>query len=351
MSSEEHQLLRSSVREFAQKNIESISAKIERDGLRQETITAMAAQGFVGARVPSEVGGTGLDELGYMIVLEELARVSPSAAVKVLITNSLYVPLVLAAGKGKETLEDFATAKVDATVAHASMLEGFREQSGVTVTNSRAQGVKDYVLNSDAKLVILAENGAPGKLLLVKGGVEPLNDQTRLGFRGLRFSSVKVDSGDFEVLGENGPGMLEDVMNGMDLGVAAIALGISAGAVSKAIDYSKSRTTFEHPLKDYGPVASSLSSLKSEEEMLRNFIYSEGLSGTARVMARVKSTQLAISATKQALQVHGGYGYFGDFGVEKFYRDAMALPLLFSRGVKDVQRLSQAVFESKAGYI
>ena len=351
MSSEEYQLLRSNVREFAQKNIEGISAKIERDGLRPETIGAMAAQGFIGARVPGDLGGTELDERGYMIVLEELARVSPSAAVKVLITNSLYLPLAMATGKGKETLKDVASANVNATVAHTSLLEGYREQTGVTVANSRAHGVKDYVLDSDAKLVILAANGSPGTLLLVNGGVEPVNDQTRLGFRGLRFSSIKVDSGDFEVLGENGPGLLEEAFIGMDLAVAAIALGITSGALAKAIDYSKSRTTFEHALKDYQPVAFSLSSLKSEEEMLRNFMYSEGLSGTARVMARVKSTQLARNATKQALQVHGGYGYFGDFGVEKFYRDAMALPLLFSRGAKDMQRLSQAVFESKAGFM
>ena len=199
--------------------------------------------------------------------------------------------------------------------------------------------------------MILAANGAPGNLLLVREGLEPVNDQTRLGFRGLRFSSVKVDSSEFEVLGENGPGLLEDTLNGMDLEVAAVALGITAGAVAKAIDYSKSRSTFEHPLKDYQPVAFSLSSLKSEEEMLRNFLYSESLSGTAKVMARIKSTQLARSATKQALQVHGGYGYFGDFGVEKFYRDAMALPLLFSRGAIDMQRLSRAVFETKAGFM
>ena len=351
MSSEEHQLLRSSVREFVQKNIEVISAKIERDGLRPETVMAMAAQGFLGASVPSELGGTGLDERGYMIVLEELARVSPSAAVKVLITNSLYAPLAMATGKGKETLEDVSSAKINATVAHTCLLEGYREQTGVTFSNSHAKGVKEYVLNSDAGLVIMTANGTPGTLLLVRGGVEPVGDQTRLGFRGLRFSSVKVDSGDVEVLGGNGMEMLEEALNGMDLEVAAIALGITAGAVAKAIDYSKGRTTFDHPLKDYQPVAFSLSSLKSEEEMLRTFIYGEGLSGMAKVMARVKSTQLARSATKQALQVHGGYGYFGDFGVEKFYRDAMALPLLFSRGVKDMQRLSQAVFESKAGFM
>ena len=301
--------------------------------------------------MPIELGGTDLEERGYMMVLEELARVSPSAAAKVLITNSLYAPLAMATAKGKETLGEVASGKVNATVAHTSVLEGYREQTGVTVGGSRALGGKDFVLNSDAELVILAANGAPGALLLVKGGVEPVNDQTRLGFRGLRFSSIRVDSGDFETLGGYGTAMLEEALNAMDLEVAALALGITAGAVTKAIDYSKGRTTFDHPLKDYQPVAFSLASLKSEEEMLRSFIYGEGLSETARVMARVKSTQLARSATKQALQVHGGYGYFGDFGVEKFYRDSMALPLLFSRGVKDMQRLSQAVFESKAGFM
>ena len=351
MSSEEHQLLRSSVREFALKNIEGIAAKIERDGLRPETVTAMAAQGFIGARIPSELGGTGLDERGYMIVLEELARVSPSAAIRVLITNSLYLPLAMASEEGRGTLEDVASAKVNGTVAHASLLEGYRDETGIKITDSRAQGVKDFVLNSDAKFVVLGASGAPGSLLLVKGGTEAVNDQTRLGFRGIRFSSLRVDSSDYVVLGENGPGLLEGAMNDMDLAVAAVALGITAGAVTKAIDYSKSRTTFEHPLKDYEPVAFSLSSLKSEEEMLRSFMYGEGLSASGRVMARVKSTLLARNATKQALQVHGGYGYFGDFGVEKFYRDAMALPLLFSRGAKDMQRLSQAVFESKAGFM
>ncbi|HYB06972.1 MAG TPA: acyl-CoA dehydrogenase family protein [Nitrososphaerales archaeon] len=351
MSSEEYQLLRKSVREFGQKNIEGVAAKIEKEGLRQETVMGMAAQGFVGARIPSELGGAGLDEHGYLIVLEELARISPSAAVKVLITNSLYLPLVLAAKKGEESLQDAASAKINVTVAHAGLLEGHSAKPGVTVADSRARGEEEHVLNSDANLIILAATGAPGPLLLVKGGFEPLSDHLRLGFRGLRFSSIKVDSGDFVVLGENGLGAIEAALNEMDLEVAAVALGITSGALTKAIDYSKARTTFEHPLKDYQPVAFALSSLRSEEEMLRSFIYAEGLSSTAKMMARMKSTELARRATAQALQVHGGYGYFGDFGVEKFYRDAMALPLLFTRGVKDMERLSEAVFESKAGFL
>jgi alkylation response protein AidB-like acyl-CoA dehydrogenase len=351
MSSEEYQLLRSSVREFGQKNIEGIAAKIEKDGLRQETVAGMAAQGFVGARIPGDLGGTGLDEHGYLIVLEELARISPSAAAKVLITNSLYLPLVMASGKAKETLQDAASGKVNVTVAHACSLEGYSKGKGVAIAGSRAQGEEEYVLNSNANLVALVADGTPGALLLVRSGFEPLDDHLRLGFRGLRFSPIKVDSSDFEVLADDGPAAIDAALVGMDMAVAAFALGITAGALSKAIDYAKARTTFEHPLKDYQPVAFALSSLKAEEEILRSFIYTEGLSPTAKLMARVKSTDLARRATAQALQVHGGYGYFGDFGVEKFYRDAMALPLLFARGVKDMERLSKAVFESKAGFL
>jgi alkylation response protein AidB-like acyl-CoA dehydrogenase len=351
MSSEEYQLLRSTVREFGQKNLEGIAAKIEKEGLRRETIEGMAAQGFIGARIPTDLGGAGLDQLGYLIVLEELAKISPSAAAKVLITSSLYLPLVLESGKGKDTLEDAASGKLNVTVAHGVALEGHSVGPGVMVSDSRARGEEEYVLNSNANVIIISANGRPGTLLLVRSGFESASDHLRLGFRGLRFSSIKVDSADFEVLGENGQAAIEGTLNRMDLEVAAVGLGIASGALTKAIEYSKARTTFEHPLKDYQPVAFALSSLKSEEEMLRSFLYTEGLSSTAKMMARIKSTELARRATAQALQVHGGYGYFGDFGVEKFYRDAMALPLLFSRGEKDMERLSQDIFESKAGFL
>ena len=351
MSEEDLQLLRGSVREFAQRSIEGVAAKIEREGLSQQTVEGMAAQGFIGAKVPGELGGTGLDERGYMVVLEELARVSPSAAARVLITNSLFVPIVLAAGKGKEMLREVASARVNATVSHVVSLEGRRDGHGVALGGSRATGEEEYVLNSDARSVILTANDAQGTLLLVRGGSEPVDDKARLGFRGVRFSSIRVDTDDYEVLAEKGARFIDTALDNMDLEVAAVALGITSGALAKAVDYSKARTTFEHPLKDYQPVAFSLSSLRSEEEMLRSFIYGQGMSERAKVMARVKSMELAKGATKQALQVHGGYGYFGDFGVEKFYRDAMALPILFSRGVKEMERLSEAVFESRAGFL
>jgi len=351
LTSEEYQLLRSSVREFAQKNIENISVKMEQEGLSPETARSMASQGFMGARVPTEYGGTGLDERGYMIVLEELARCSPSAAVRVLITNSLFVPLVMASGKGKEVLRDVASAKTSVAVDHCGLLEGHSRASGVVIDGGHARGTMDYILNGGADTIIVAADDPQNSLLLIKASFKRVEEHPRLGLRGLAFSSLAIDSTDFEKLSENGSKQIDAVLKEMDLEVASVSLGIAAGALAKALEYSKSRITFEHPLKDYQPVAFGLSLLKAEEEMIRDFAYGERRSAAEKTMARVKAVALAKNATNQALQVHGGYGYFEDFGVEKFYRDAMALSVLFNRGSKDLERLSEQVFDSKAGFL
>jgi alkylation response protein AidB-like acyl-CoA dehydrogenase len=351
LMAEEYQLLRNSVRDFAQKNIESIAVKIEQEGLSPGTARSMASQGFMGARIPTEYGGTGLDERGYMIVLEELARCSPSAAVRVLIANSFFLPLVMPSEKSREILRDVASAKISVAVDHCGPLEGHGRTSGVAIEGSRARGRVDYVLNGSADAMIVAANDLQNSLLLVKAGFKPVEEHPRLGLRGLDFSSLDIDSRDFEKLSDNGSQLIEAALNDMDLEVAAVSLGIAAGALAKAVEYSKVRTTFEHPLKDYQPVAFGLSLLRSEEEMVREFAYKEHHAAAGKVMTRVRSVSLAKNATNQALQVHGGYGYFEDFGVEKFYRDAMALSILFSRGTKDMERLPEQVFDTKAGFL
>jgi alkylation response protein AidB-like acyl-CoA dehydrogenase len=348
---EEYQLLRSSVRNFAQKNIDSIAVRIEQEGLSPETARSMASQGFMGARIPTEYGGTGLDERGYMIVLEELARCSPSAAVRVLIANSLFLPLVMTSEKSREILRDVASAKTSVAVDHGGLLEGHSRTSGLVIEGGHARGRVDYILNGSADTIIVAADDPQNSLLLVKAGFKPVEEHPRLGLRGLNFSSLIIDSMDFEKLSENGSQLIEAAVNDMDLEVAAVSLGIATGALNKAVEYSKVRTTFEHLLKEYQPVAFGLSLLRAEEEMIRDFAYKEHHAAAGKTMTRVRAVALAKNATNQALQVHGGYGYFEDFGVEKFYRDAMALSILFNRSTKDMERLSEQVFDSKAGFL
>lgn len=313
----------------------------------------MANQGLIGARIPAEYGGASLDEGGYMIVLEELAKCSPSAAVKVLITNSLFLPLVMKSqATTREILRDVVSAKISVAVDHCSAMDkGQGATEGVVISGGRAKGRVQHILHGNADAIIVAAKDPLNSLLLVRSGFKAAAEHPRLGLRGLSFVCVDFDSTDFEVISENGPMLIRSALDAMDLEVAAVLLGIASGALNKAVEYSKSRTTFEHPLKDYQPVAFGLSSLRADEELVRAFIYRVQGEAAAKEMARVKAVALAKRATNQALQVHGGYGYFEDFGVEKFYRDAMAFSILFSRATEDMERLSQHVFGSKAGFL
>lgn len=351
MGNEEQELLRKNIREFTKEKIEPATAKIEREGLDRETLAKMAVQGLLGARIPSEYGGAGLDEQAYMIVLEELARVSPSVAVKVLVTNSLFASLIISIGKLSEPLQKAASGEERVTVGFSRLLVGSRHDSKIKITNSRVSGVEDYVLASDADAILVVTDEPRDRLVLVENGIKPMNDYPRLGLRGLRFSSVGLDSDNFKDLSGDGLARTEKAFSEMSLEVAAISLGIASGALDKTIEYTKARSTFEQPLKNYQPVAFAVSSLKSSEDMLRSFIYRENLSETEKLMARVKSLELATAVAKQALQLHGGYGYFEDFGLERYYRDTMALSVLLSNRVKDMEAVSAGVFGSKAGYL
>jgi len=286
-------------------------------------------------------------------VLEELARCSPSAAVKVLITNSLFLPLVMESqGTGRGVLRDAASAKVNVAVDHCFVLEKRHGgNSGVAVEGGRVKGRVEHVLNGGADAIIIAAKDPKNSLLLVKSGFKVSEELPRLGLRGLRFVSLDFDSTDFEMITENGSRLIEAALGAIDLEVASVFLGLAAGALAKAVEYSRARTTFEHPLKDYQPVAFGLSGLRAEEEMVRDFIYGERRDAAAKKIARVRAAALAKRATNQALQVHGGYGYFEDFGVEKFYRDAMAFSILFSKEEDDMEKLSEQVFGSKAGFL
>jgi len=350
---EEYQLLRTSVREFVQKNIEGIAVKIEQDGLSNEIAKVMAAQGFIGARIPIEYGGAGLDEKGYMIVLEELAKCSPSAAVRVLITNSLFLPLITKSqANSGDVLRGVASAKINVAVDHCSTLEkGLGGTEGVAIEEGRVKGKVGHVLNGSADAIIVAARDPQNSLLLVKSGFRVSEEHPRLGLRGLGFATLEIDSADFELISPNGLKLIEASIDAMDLDVAAVFLGIASGALAKAVEYAKVRTTFEHPLKDYQPVAFGLSSLRAEEEVARGFAYGVRSDLAAKKIARITALELAKKATNQALQVHGGYGYFEDFGIEKFYRDAMAFSVLFSKKTEEMKKLSEQVFASKAGFL
>ncbi len=350
MVSEEHEILRSTVREYVLKTLEPNALDIERKGVGEEIRKSVSSQGFLGAVISSALGGSDLDETGYLILLDEIARSSPSVSIDIMMLNSFFYPLASDSEDGKNAVKNVLASGTGSTVVINTILEGYKGEGELKLASGLASGRREHVLNRNASMAIMAASG--DSLILVKDAASFQAEDYSLGFRGMGMASVVMKDAPFTtLLKSGGKEALESAMDNADLAVSAVALGIVSGCLQKGIDYSRVRKTFEQPLNAYQPVAFTLSSLKAEEEILRKALYSADLSGKEKLMVKVRSLELARRASKYALQVHGGYGYLEDFGVEKFYRDSTALATLFGRSVRDMERLSEHIYGEKAGFL
>ena len=349
MSMEEQDLLRSAVKEFAQKSIQDRALKIEHEGIDSALLQSLAAQGFLGARIPEKYGGSGIDLHGYLTIINELATFSPSVSALVMLVNSVHAALI--GDSEPEVMKKLATGEATVAVSFSDVLEGSWTATSLQKSGNGMKGAIQASTLHNSQYAI-AFNREDGHLYLFRKGVKALEEDSGLSFRGLSNGPLEIDSTDFTVLSDRGLESLKNVVDSLDLEVAAIALGTAKGALDKAIDYVKVRKTFERPLKDYGPVGNGLSKLMAEYLALSSLLDTvDEKDERARLTLKVLSVDFAKRATKAALQYHGGYGYIEDTGVEKFYRDAMGLSILFQRPHHDTMRLSKEIFGEKSGYL
>jgi len=351
MENEEYDILRSSVREFIAKEIEGKALDIEKRGITGEITKSMSEQGFLGSRFPESLGGSNLDRGAYSIILQEIARVSPSLAVKILMLNSIAGELIRDS-EAKNIIPSLLSGEEEIGIAFSEVLNGLHQEKLPVIKNGKIQGSRETVMNSGGKYLLTAAEGDENPLVLVKSGMKAMEVRHQLGFRGFKISQVNIESGEYTKICPEGSRRFSEVIDGLGIEVSSIALGISYGSVTKAVDYAKVRTTFQKPLKDYSPVASSLSDVLSEMEILQSYLErSMEMDAKHVLMLKNRSLDLMRRSTKLALQVHGGYGYIQDFGVEKFYRDSMALSSLLVNGRRDSLKLAESVFESPSGTI
>ncbi|MDP8003135.1 MAG: acyl-CoA dehydrogenase family protein [Caldisphaera sp.] len=343
----EHRVLESSVREFTQNEIEPVSNNIESEGISNDLKAKLASQGFLGALAPVEAGGANLDRLGYAILLKEIASVSPSVAFYIFIQNSLVIKSLIKDNM-LDIISQVAMGKISGTLVYSSRLN-MKNVGHLNKIGDKIEGVVNAVLNSNSNIFIVnieEENN----LYLIDSGYEKLQNHQQLGFRGMGFSPVKFNTSNFKKLSSK----IDDIIEDIHLPVSAIAIGIANGAIMKAISYAKERDAFLHKLKDFQPLAFNLSQAYSELDSLNSYLISvaEGQKDLKKeLMLKMISLEFAKSASKLSLQVHGGYGYIAEFGVEKFYRDAMFLSLVGGHSINDKIKLSELIFESKAGWI
>lgn len=348
MNREDLELLRSTARDLVNKHAEKLKSP-EKEGLPAGVMKDLVESGMLASRLPSSVGGGDLPEEGYLAILYELSKASPSLATHVMIVNSIFYELVKKVENSHELLGLIASGKSSPAVGYSSIMSMPSQTEGLHILEKRVTGKEDQVLNSNCDCGVFM---ADGHLVLVRDGITGESVGERLGFNALDLSTLSIDSGDYSMIDENGKTALETTLDSIDTAVASIALGISDAALAIATNYATQRKAFDHELKDYKTLSSKIASLSFESKYLSGLIQSEGmLSEGEKLALKTRALSLAEEATNVSLQTHGGYGYYEDFQVERYYRDIIALESMFVRKGKDQERISGILFGERSGFL
>ncbi|ELK49018.1 acyl-CoA dehydrogenase [Halobacillus sp. ACCC02827] len=365
---EEQEMLRKMVGDFAKKEVEPTAAERDEEERFDRTIfNKMAELGLTGIPWPEEYGGIGSDFVSYVIAVEELSRVCASTGV----TLSAHISLAswpiykFGSEEQKKTFLQ-ALASGEKLGAYALSEPGAGSDVSSMRTNAKLEG-DHYVLNGSK---VWITNGGVADIYVVfaktdmdkgnKGisafivekdtpGFTTGKKEKKLGIRSsptteLIFENCRIPKGN--LLGEEGQGFKIAMMtlDGGRNGIAAQAVGIAQGALDEAVAYAKEREQFGKPIAALQGISFKLADMATEIEASRLLTYqaayleSEGLPySKASAMAKLFAGDTAMKVTTEAVQVHGGYGYTKDYPVERYMRDAKITQIY--EGTQEIQRL------------
>jgi len=369
--STEHEILRNSVRNFSIKEIQPLARDLdEREEFSVELTRAMGSLGLFGMVISEEYGGQGLDNLGYIIAVEELARVDGSQAATVAAANSL----------GSSPIYEFGTEeqkrKYLPKLCSGEALWGFgltEPNAGSDAGNTQTTAVLDgnewvingskiFITNASSEIslgvtvlaktgtredgknelsCILVENGAPGyEAREMKGKmVWRASNTSELYFEDCRVPKENL-------LGKRGEGFHQmlKTLDGGRLSIAAMGLGGAQGCYDRALQYAKERVQFNRPISQFQVNAFKLADMATEIELARIILYKacwlkdNGKPFTKEAaMAKLYCSEMMSRCANHAVQLHGGYGLMKEYDVERFYRDQKLLEI--GEGTSEVMRI------------
>jgi len=366
--SEEQEAVREAARDFAQ--AELLPGVIERDTQQKfdkDLLRKMGDLGFMGMMVSPEYGGGGMDTVSYAIAVEEISKVDASASVIMSVNNSL-VCWGLENFGSKEQKQKYLTRLATGEIIGAFCLSEPEAGSDATSQHTTAvdmgdyyllNGTKNWITSGDTAAVclVMAQTSPEKKhrgincLIVEKGsaGFSLGRKEDKMGIRAsdthsLMFSDVKVPKENR--IGDDGFGfkLAMSTLNGGRIGIAAQALGIAAGAFELALKYAQERTTFGHPIFAHQAIQFKLADMATRIEAARLLVYKaakdkdEGKDYVkSAAMAKLYASDVAMWATTEAVQIHGGYGYVKEYHVERLMRDAKITQIY--EGTSEIQKL------------
>ena len=366
---DDQRMIRQMVRDFSEEKVRpGAAARDAEERFIEDLIPGLAELGLLGMVTPEAYGGTGLDDVAYAVAIEELARVCPSTAVTVSVTNSVCQEPILRFGT-----EDQKKAFLP-PLARGEWLGGFaltEPGSGSDAGALQTRAVRDgdvYVLNGSKAWIT---NTHVGKVFVTLAKTDPaagsrgvsafivpadapgfhfLPHEKKMGLRasitsGLSFEDCRIPAAN--LLGKEGEG-LKIALATLDvsrIGIAAQAVGIAQGAFEEAVRYAATRETFGRPIAEHGAIQAMLADAATQIEAARLMTYraaamraasAPGLS-KASSMAKLYASETAKAVCDMAVQVHGSYGFSREYAVERFYRDVRVTTIY--EGTSEVQRM------------
>jgi len=365
---EEQILIRETAREFTNNHL--LPGVIERDENQQfpkDQIKKLGELGFMGMMVDPKYGGGGMDTVSYVLAMEEFSKVDASTSVIVSVNNSLVC-------WGIETYgNDFQKEKYLRLLATGEKIGAFclsEPEAGSDATSQRTtaiekedhyllNGTKNWITNGNSASIYLViaqthpEKGHKGiNAFIVEKDFEGFvvgPKENKLGIRGsdthsIMFTDVKVPKENR--IGEDGFGFkfAMKTLSGGRIGIAAQALGIASGSLEFSLKYSKERKAFGKEINKHQAIAFKLAEMATEVEAARllcikaAWLKDNGMNyDEASAVAKLYSSDLAMKASVEAVQIHGGYGFVKEYHVERLMRDAKITQIY--EGTSEIQKI------------
>jgi alkylation response protein AidB-like acyl-CoA dehydrogenase len=364
--SADHELIRRTVREFAEQEVAPVAEELDRTkAFPYAIVHKLGELGFMGIPFPEEYGGAGADTLAYAIAVEELTRIDSSVAITLCAHTSLGTQPIYLFGT-EEQKRDWLPGLCSGQILGAFGLTEPEAGSDAGNVRTRAQledgewvinGAKQFITNagtdisglvcitartSDQEISnLIVPNGAPG---YVQG--EPYR---KMGWnasdtRPLSFDDCRVPAEN--LLGPRGAGFRQflRVLDIGRIGVAAMGVGLAQGALDQALAYARQRKAFGQTISKFQTIQAKLADMATELEASRLLTYKAArlkdagadFSLTA-AQAKLKTGRLAVHCAEEAVQIHGGYGYIEEYPVCRMYRDAKILTI--GEGTDEVQQM------------
>ena len=369
---EEHESIRQTARNFAQKEIAPVAAEFDESGeFPSKTIKKMGEMGFMGIEVPEEYGGAGMDTLAYVLALEEICKADAAHGTIMSVNNSLFCNGIMKFGTQAQKQKYVTPVASGKAIGAYSLTE---PMSGSDAGTMRSRAVRDgngYVINGRKSWVtsapvadyvvlftmtdpekkhrgisaFLIEADKPG---FVRGKKEP-----KLGIRASATSEILFEDYHCPVedrLGQEGDGfkIAMAVLDAGRIGIAAQALGIAEAAYEASVLYAQEREAFGSKIGEFQGISFKIADMKTRIEASRFLVYNAALAKERSkttgerftreaAMAKLFASETAMFSAHTAVQIHGGMGYSKELPVERYFRDAKITEIY--EGTSEIQRL------------